>query len=415
MDKLQDKYSSITEDFKAAVKACIKFELQVDQNKGNITEEKAKNFILREIVRPLHKDYKKWPVHENSRREIKLDHTIYQQTPANGTLVTQLYDGDTKIPDARTKQFAKKYLGDVKRFGNMFIRHSKEESPRDLPEWQQRPVRVAIIDSGVDESDQMISGAINKKRIIEQKDWTGSGRDDTHGHGTHVARLLLDLAPNAELYIAKISESKCLSDTNYPTLGKAIEYAIDEWDVDIISLSLGMDEFDASIDAALDKALIPKDTARERIVFAAASNGGAGRPRAFPARKRGVICINASDGHGGDIQRLSPGCDSETENFVTLGIDIPSRWKGAETFISGTSFATPIATAIAADILELARLYIDMGDAQKRWLYSSRGIRAAFKEFSCPVQGYRFLTPWGFSPEEVKPKMQTLLVTRFLQ
>ena len=179
---------------------------------------------------------------------------------------------------------------------------------------------------------------------------------------------------------------------------QAIEHAIKQWDVDIISMSLGLDDLENTIDQALEAALKPdknKDPRlAERIVFAAASNGGASKARAYPANKSGVICVNASDGNGGSIRHLSPAAVPGEDNFVTLGIHVELRWKRETVFKSGTSFATPIAAALAANILEFARYEVHMKYAEKCWLYSFKGMRAVLRRFSAEVEGYRFLCPW---------------------
>jgi hypothetical protein len=46
-------------------------------------------------------------------------------------------------------------------------------------------------------------------RIQEARGYLGDAKDfaDRYGHWTHVARLLLQIAPAAELYVAKISDT----------------------------------------------------------------------------------------------------------------------------------------------------------------------------------------------------------------
>lgn len=63
------------------------------------------------------------------------------------------------------------------------------------------------------------------------------------------------------------------------------------------------------------------------------------------------------------------------DNFSTLGICIPSKWKGIKTYISGTSFATPIAAALAADVLEFARHKCDLNEHQQELLHEFSGVR----------------------------------------
>jgi hypothetical protein len=65
-------------------------------------------------------------------------------------------------------------------------------------------IRVAVLDSGVDMSHPLLAPHLS--RIREVKDWTGQPGDRV-SHGTFVAALVLSVAPNAEIYVAKVFES----------------------------------------------------------------------------------------------------------------------------------------------------------------------------------------------------------------
>lgn len=91
-----------------------------------------------------------------------------------------------------------------------------EESCKPSPDWafwRQEKIRVAIIDTGINDEDIIIDAATEDGRIKARRDFMDSTDDckDYYGHGTHVARLLLTLAPQAELYIAKVSNGKSIS------------------------------------------------------------------------------------------------------------------------------------------------------------------------------------------------------------
>ncbi|KAI9686748.1 MAG: hypothetical protein M1822_002807 [Bathelium mastoideum] len=329
--------------------------------------------------------------------EIESDSTI-EDEGLRGLPAVELFD-ELDFPLGGSKNWtdlAGKFFQDIALFNNRFVRTKGDGVDKiPLPEWQQRPIRIVILDSGVKiEGDPFLSAA--KRRIVGMKSWTGDNCEDSHGHGTHVARILLRSAPYAELCIAKISETKTIPVSQLPAIGEAIKWAVGTWDVDIISMSLGLDEVDATIEEALNLALKPDkaNNRAEKIIFAAAANGGPSRARAWPACKPGIICINASDGHGGDINQLSPAASAEDYNFVTLGLSIASRWQRKEVLKSGTSFATPMAAAIAANLLEYIRVNMRIERADKDWLYSSKGMRRLLKRFSVQIGGYRFLTPW---------------------
>lgn len=146
---------------------------------------------------------------------------------------------------------------------------------------------------------------------------------------------------------------------------QAVEWAIEE-EVDIISMSFGLDSQDTEIDDAIDAAC-----AKNISIFAAASNSGGNRDRAYPANRIGVICIHASDGYGND-GGISPTPLEEGRNFSTLGIRIFSKWKKTKTCVSGTSYATPIAAAIFANILEFARHKCSLSERDQNKLRRSQ-------------------------------------------
>lgn len=74
---------------------------------------------------------------------------------------------------------------------------------------KKKPIKIAIIDSGVDPDDPWINA--QGFRIAGRRNWTSDQTNDcadTCGHGTHIARLILKVAPAAEIYIAKVSKRK---------------------------------------------------------------------------------------------------------------------------------------------------------------------------------------------------------------
>lgn len=88
-------------------------------------------------------------------------------------------------------------------------------------------VRIAVLDTGVNSSHSGIATAKNKGKIKMHKrsnkkssgqesdswckNWIGRDEhnvEDKDGHGTHVADLIHRTAPEAEIYIARISEGR---------------------------------------------------------------------------------------------------------------------------------------------------------------------------------------------------------------
>ncbi|KAF0323681.1 pfs domain-containing protein [Colletotrichum asianum] len=216
--------------------------------------------------------------------------------------------------------------------------------------------------------------------------WVGEGTDyndeDDSLHGTNCVHLLHKSAPEADIYVAKVFSGTRFNEAEAENIAKAIDHAVNNWNVDIISMSFGMDSTmlspvltQGNVEEIMDRRIqiwriiedaMQKASVEQCIMFAAASNAGKNQSRAFPASSRcGVICVHASDGLGND-GGINP-IAASGDNFMTLGMGHKllqrstqtgsgsSGPKWLEVHRSGTSFATPVAAGIAATILDLAR------------------------------------------------------------
>lgn len=68
-------------------------------------------------------------------------------------------------------------------------------------------VKIAILDTGIDMSEPFIS--TNSTRITTQTFLSNeTSVEDPHGHGTHTAALLLQIAENADIYVARIAKDE---------------------------------------------------------------------------------------------------------------------------------------------------------------------------------------------------------------
>lgn len=91
---------------------------------------------------------------------------------------------------------------------------------------RQKPVRVAILDTGVDSRHPQIQKALDDKIIREARGFPVSFKPlrDGHGHGTHAASVLMRTAPHAVLYIARIAdnEGNIATENNYEAMVNVI-------------------------------------------------------------------------------------------------------------------------------------------------------------------------------------------------
>ncbi|OXV09921.1 hypothetical protein Egran_02316 [Elaphomyces granulatus] len=367
------------------------------------------------------------PLFQILRRDFGSDAQLFQGIPSpRGDLSAsanhipskvakrELFDDFDMAKSDKKVKYAKDFMKELEPFFTK-IRDTRTASPSILTEPSQgkERIKIAILDSGVDDTDQKISGAIRSGRIIDRRSWVGNVDDhqDTYGHGTHVTRFLLDTAPAAEICIAKICKGKVINAEFMPGIAKAIDWAVDEWKAHIISLSFGFDDAHDLIDAAIDRAVKER-----KLIFAAASNGGGVKSRTRPATNPDVLCIHACDGLGnkGD---MSPNPWPKAHNFTTLGVGVYSRWKKdgkrEDVWKSGTSFATPIAVGFAADVLEFANFRCTLSDHKHAILQERRGMVALFQRMSDERERYDFVHPmrlWdGRSDEKVAEDIEKVI------
>jgi hypothetical protein len=73
-------------------------------------------------------------------------------------------------------------------------------------------IKIAVIDSGVQWDDGRIKAARSGKRIVKGRNFLPNALPDVWddptgvGHGTIVTTLLLDIAPHADIYVAKVTD-----------------------------------------------------------------------------------------------------------------------------------------------------------------------------------------------------------------
>ncbi|KAF4432535.1 Minor extracellular protease Epr [Colletotrichum fructicola Nara gc5] len=287
------------------------------------------------------------------------------------------------------------------RTGTGFSEYSEVETPMDLDS------AASLFDIGSESSD------IDEKAI------------DEDGHGTFIAGIVLQLAPLAELSVARVTRSRDSMRTDPQIEGEnkvtaAILHAIDEWKTDIISISFGYQ----SIRTEELRNAIRKAIFQNVIVFGAAGNFGNTRANvSFPARLAGVFKIFACNHHGRGSSFSANGTANSSYCFSTLGTNVVSIWpedhreaanndeaakkgdirivdmpkqKGLWVAMSGTSFATPIAASLAAIIYQfydVNKLIMSMPPSLK--FKTVDVVRAVLLQMSmeADIDRYNYLNP----------------------
>lgn len=151
--------------------------------------------------------------------------------------------------------------------------------------------------------------------------------------------------------------------------------------------------------------VIEKSELESVIFVASASNYGGNRSRTFPANMHydRVICIHAADGYG-NKSGMNPDAKKYDPNLSTLGVAVESIWPDDDgEHLEGTSYAAPVASAIAANVLKFAlRAHDPMGwkeedllsDDHVYEIFRSGGMSKILLSMTQPRDGYNFIAPW---------------------
>jgi subtilisin len=224
-------------------------------------------------------------------------------------------------------------------------------------------IYVAVLDTGIDTDHMDLVGNIyDCVSKVTHSVPDSKNCEDAHGHGTHTAGTIaanggsdglgiFGVAPEAKLIIVKVCDRRgwCYGDD----IASGIYYATDKG-TNIISMSIGGDEPDSQILAAIDYAV-----ANDVLVVAAAGNDGPEDGSIdYPGAYVKVVAVGAIDSNEVVPDWSSRGIndgdyiiEEKEVEFGTPGVNIESTYKdGCYTYMSGTSMATPHVSGLAAKL-----------------------------------------------------------------
>jgi subtilisin family serine protease len=199
-----------------------------------------------------------------------------------------------------------------------------------------RPVRVAIVDSGVYAGHPHVHGVVSGRSFV-----AGADPDDyidRNGHGTAVAAAIREKVPSAALIAVKIFDRELR--TTVDALARAIEWAAAQH-VDLINLSLGTTnpEHATRLQEALEAA-----RADGAAVVAAADQGGI---PSLPGSLQPVVAVWVEWECPRD-QVIIESADANVIRLMASPYPRPIPGVPPERNLRGASFAVANATGIIA-------------------------------------------------------------------
>jgi len=268
--------------------------------------------------------------------------------------------------------FSPSGIGDIERPGAAAVQPRARLSERD-------DLRIGLIDSAVDPATPAIRAA-----RIQQRVFVSTGEPPTREHGTAVASILASrdngLLPRSQYFVASVFHQSYRGDSvgAAADLARALDWLMAQR-TPVINMSL------AGPPNAILEAAIRRAQDRGHIVVAAVGNAGpAARPQ-YPAAYAGVVGVTAIDASGRVYRRAVRG---EHVDFAAPGVAVAAAGPaGADSAVSGTSFAAPyVAAALAVRhtaidqasaqraVAELARDAADLGDPGQDPVYGHGAV-----------------------------------------
>jgi len=71
-------------------------------------------------------------------------------------------------------------------------------------------IKIAVIDTGFEETVPFFHSPRRRPRLKDWKDWAKDSPDptDIEGHGTHIVSVIMTIAPDADIYVARVAEDR---------------------------------------------------------------------------------------------------------------------------------------------------------------------------------------------------------------
>ncbi len=240
------------------------------------------------------------------------------------------------------------------------------------------PVRIGMIDTGVNAAHPHVGNIAGDVTIRSEGET--SGYQDQLGHGTAIAALLHQQAPEAQLIAVKVFDRTLA--TNLDTVIRAIDWCLQN-EIDIINLSLGT--ANPAHRSGFEDAVSHIRANGKAIVSAHDVNGALALPGCLP----GVIAVVPNRTYSDVIHVLKPGdtyesakpaelSASRSEKIIFSASPYPREIPGVprDRNLHGVSFAVAHVTAALARLWSAARVSQDWESTLANALLSFQSVEA---------------------------------------
>jgi len=205
-----------------------------------------------------------------------------------------------------------------------------------------REITVAVLDTGIDPNHELIKGS-----LVRFLDYSGTGKNDSHGHGTHVAGIIKSIFPKVKLVALKYYNPKYSGKQSLDATVKALQAAVD-MNVDVINYSGGGPE-----SSSAELAVLKEAERKGIIIVVAAGNESSNidqKANAFYPAAYGLSNIISVSAHDESLKLI------KSSNWGKKLVDLAAPGKRIKSalpynragFLTGTSQATAFVTGVVA-------------------------------------------------------------------
>lgn len=243
-----------------------------------------------------------------------------------------------------------------------------------------KPLKISIIDTGIDLKNKKLLPYISS----ESKDFSksSSGIQDQHGHGTHIASLIVDrsgLSPEQlQIVVIKYYSQTASAEENLYSTIDAFRYS-QKVGVQLVNYSAG-----GTQTSPLEKEALRQLQEAQILVIAAAGNekSNSDDHPFYPASYKlsNILSVGAHDAKFQKVESSNFGFSNV--HLSSFGKDIISDIPGNKKLaLTGTSQATAIVTALTAKLMSV-RIDLRNPDQIKEQLLKAAEYKESLKQTS---------------------------------